>query len=270
MPNGDIIPCGNKINSVVTILRKLPVERFSLDDWDSSHWRPWSLPAEISRNCGPPWRRTQQTPETGAVLAVGGTQKRFVRHDSVKTSPQSDSISHFTGRRMPSHLGWPHDDPCNTSRRFFRKTQLVIDFKTDQTMKKKPSKHAPKTAIAVAKKPKNKIAVRTDIPIEYVVPTEQKALFANHFTVQHENGVYHLMFFQINPPLVIGTHEQKAELLREIPNVQAVCTARIVVAEQLMPKIIGALLENHGTRQAAAAGELEVVDVSSISLKKLG
>ena len=77
------------------------------------------------------------------------------------------------------------------------------------------------------------------------------------------------MFFQINPPLTIGTHEEKAAFLRDVQSVQAVCTARIVVAEGLMPKIIAALLENHGTLQAAAAGEIEVLDVSSTSIKKL-
>ena len=134
------------------------------------------------------------------------------------------------------------------------------------TMKKTALKSHAKAA---AKKPKRKLAIRSGIPIEHIAPPEQRALFANHFAVQHENGMYHLMFFQINPPLTIGTHEEKAAILRDIQSVQAVCTARIVVTDTLMPKIIGALVENHGTLQAAAAGELEILDVSSTNLKKL-
>ena len=119
------------------------------------------------------------------------------------------------------------------------------------------------------KKPQAKIATRSGIPFEYVIPIEQKAIFANHFAIQHENGVHHLMFFQVNPPLLLGSHEEKAKLLRDLESVQAVCTARIVVSEELMPKILQALLENNATLQAAESGQLDLVDVSSPARKKM-
>jgi hypothetical protein len=115
------------------------------------------------------------------------------------------------------------------------------------------------------KKAKRKLTIKTAIPIEHVLPIDQKVIFANHFAVQNDNGVYHLIFFQITPPLIIGSDEAKAKMLGDLNSVQAVCTARIVVANEFMPKIIQALVENHGTMQAAAVGNVEIVDVRSTS-----
>jgi hypothetical protein len=108
-----------------------------------------------------------------------------------------------------------------------------------------------------------KIAQRTDIPIEHVLPDGQQAIYANNFAIQHENGIYHLMFFQVNPPLAVGTHEEKAKILRSVRSVKGVCAARIVVGAEVLPGIIRAMVENLQTQQAMAAGQVEIINVNS-------
>lgn len=114
---------------------------------------------------------------------------------------------------------------------------------------------------------KKKVAIRTDIPIDHVFPEGQQAIYSNQFAVQHENGVYHLMFFQIHPPLALGNHEEKSQKLREIKTVQAPCVARILIAGEMLPKIIEVLIDNLKTQQALISNQVDLVDVSSSSPK---
>jgi len=70
------------------------------------------------------------------------------------------------------------------------------------------------------------------------------AAFANHMLVQLDENDFHISFFQVTPPIILGSESERREQAHKLGQVPAKCVARIVVAEGLLPKIIEALQTN--------------------------
>lgn len=86
------------------------------------------------------------------------------------------------------------------------------------------------------------------VSIKHVFPEGQRALFANHITIQHTNeGEFTLSFFEIVQPLVIGEAEEREKQWADIEFAEATCLARVVVSAARLPKLIGALITNYET-----------------------
>lgn len=79
------------------------------------------------------------------------------------------------------------------------------------------------------------------VRIEYVFPENQNAAFANHALVQNEGHEVYISFFDIRPPILTGTQEEKQKQLDELDSVQATCVARIVMSTGRIQGLIGAL-----------------------------
>jgi len=81
------------------------------------------------------------------------------------------------------------------------------------------------------------------------IPDHQVGVTSNHLVVQHDGPEYHLLFFQTQPPIILG--ETPEEKLREIQHhqehgVPSLCVARIIVAAERMPSFIAAMQQNLG------------------------
>jgi hypothetical protein len=92
------------------------------------------------------------------------------------------------------------------------------------------------------------------LPIEHVLPDDQRTLFANHVTIQHTNeGEFLLSFFEIEQPLLLADAGNLEKQLANITSVKAVCRARVVMAAARMRKLIGALITNYETYERDVA-----------------
>ena len=95
------------------------------------------------------------------------------------------------------------------------------------------------------KRDETKDQERIALELRYEFPSDQAiSSFANHMLVQIDEHDFHISFFQVTPPILLGTESEKKEQLKKLETVPARCVARIVVAEGLMPKIIQALQTN--------------------------
>ena len=106
------------------------------------------------------------------------------------------------------------------------------------------------------------------IAIEHVVPEDLKTLFSNHMTVQHTNeGEFTISFFETLQPLLIGPPDEQAKQFAEIKSTKAVCLARIVMAAERMPRLIGALITNYETYEKDT-GKSQQIDTDEQASQK--
>lgn len=80
-----------------------------------------------------------------------------------------------------------------------------------------------------------------DLRIEYIFPEDQRAIFSNYATVQREGLDFHLSFFEIRPPLILGSEKERKEQLGKLKSVQAHSVARIVISAKRAEGLIHAL-----------------------------
>jgi hypothetical protein len=82
------------------------------------------------------------------------------------------------------------------------------------------------------------------VELEYVFPESVSAHSVNQFVIQYDKGQYRLSFFDIRPPMAIGTEDEQLEMLRKIGKVQAQCRAEVVISESRLPELLLAVAEN--------------------------
>ena len=83
-----------------------------------------------------------------------------------------------------------------------------------------------------------------DIPLVREYPPGQVGMLANNFVVQHDGPEFHLLFFQTQPPVILGeTKEEVEAAVRAIRDegAKSVCVARIVVSAERLPSFIQAM-----------------------------
>lgn len=67
-----------------------------------------------------------------------------------------------------------------------------------------------------------------EVPIEWQV--DVSAVFANQLLVQIDEHECHLSFFEIEPPVLVGSAEQRKAAITKLKSVPARCVARVVVS----------------------------------------
>lgn len=84
------------------------------------------------------------------------------------------------------------------------------------------------------------------LKVEFEFPDGMKSAFSNHMVAQSRgDGIFHLSFFEIIHPLLIGDQESILQQIEETDSVRASCVARLVVSAEQMKRMIGALAENY-------------------------
>jgi len=79
------------------------------------------------------------------------------------------------------------------------------------------------------------------IPVEWHVPDDLASHYATNLVVQHTEHEFNIFFYEIRPPLLIGSPEEVREGLEKVELVRANCVAHIIVAPDRMPEFVQVL-----------------------------
>jgi len=79
---------------------------------------------------------------------------------------------------------------------------------------------------------------QVSVPMEWVVPENIKPEYASDLVVQSLSDVFQIYFFQVNPPFIIGTQEEKLQQLTNLDSVKANCVSRLIVTPSKLEEFI--------------------------------
>ena len=80
--------------------------------------------------------------------------------------------------------------------------------------------------------------------IEWRYPEGLTGSFANHVLVQDDGHEFHISFFEVKPPVILGDVQDRKKQAAELKSVPAVCVARIIVSEGRMSTFVRTLQES--------------------------
>ena len=83
------------------------------------------------------------------------------------------------------------------------------------------------------------------IPIEWEFPDGLISRYANNFVVQHSETEFVIQFFEILPPILLGTPDRIQTQIEQIKTIRAECVGRIIISTEKMPEFIHVLQENY-------------------------
>ena len=80
---------------------------------------------------------------------------------------------------------------------------------------------------------------RVPLPIEWIAPPDAPGGYATELIIQRTENEYHLYFFTVPPPIVLGgtIEEQDAIIAKQLP-IKAHCVSHIIVAANKMPEFV--------------------------------
>lgn len=85
---------------------------------------------------------------------------------------------------------------------------------------------------------------RIAVPIEWCYPDNIVSRYATNMIVQHTEYEFILSFFEVQPPILLGSPEEKQEKALHIESIKAECVARIIVSAERMPNFVRVLQDN--------------------------
>jgi hypothetical protein len=97
----------------------------------------------------------------------------------------------------------------------------------------------------------NRISSRA-VPIQWHFPDDIASRYATNLVVQHTEHEFSISFFEVRPPILLGSPEDIQAALQRVESVPAVCVARIIVAAERMPEFIRVLQDNLAQYQVKA------------------
>lgn len=78
------------------------------------------------------------------------------------------------------------------------------------------------------------------IPLLFNVPVGLSSRYAHHLLVQSTQNEVTVSFFEIIPPVLVGSPDQQKEVLRK--GVRADCVSRITIARARYPEFVKAMM----------------------------
>jgi Protein of unknown function (DUF3467) len=90
------------------------------------------------------------------------------------------------------------------------------------------------------------------VPIQWHFPDDIVSRYATNLVVQHTEHEFSISFFEVRPPILVGSPEDIQAALQRVESVPAVCIARIIVAAERMPEFLRVLQDNLAQYQAKA------------------
>jgi len=82
------------------------------------------------------------------------------------------------------------------------------------------------------------------VPLEWHISEDLISRYANNIVVQFEGHEFIISFFEVRPPVLLGSSEEIEAKLKQFESVRAECVARIIVAADRMPGFVEALQAN--------------------------
>ena len=82
------------------------------------------------------------------------------------------------------------------------------------------------------------------LPLVYVDVDESPVVVANQFVIQHEGEQFILTVGQLQPPIILGTSEEKIEQARRLSHVPIRIVGRFGLTRDRLAELIEALQSN--------------------------
>lgn len=83
-----------------------------------------------------------------------------------------------------------------------------------------------------------------EVSINFHIPDGFRTLYATNLVVQHTKHEFIITFFEVLPPLLLGTPEMKTKQLDSVREIQGSCLARIAVPATRMEEFVQVLSDN--------------------------
>lgn len=83
------------------------------------------------------------------------------------------------------------------------------------------------------------------IPIKRVYPEDLNSYFVTNMTIQHQPDHFILQFFEVFPPLILGSDEEKKSLVESLDNIEAKCVGRIIVTPEKFSEFLETMNDNY-------------------------
>jgi hypothetical protein len=84
--------------------------------------------------------------------------------------------------------------------------------------------------------------IAVQLPIEWHSGPEIITRYANQATIQRGVNEFHISFFEVRPPILLGASEEEMQKKAEaLTSIRAECVARVVIARDFLPTFIQAL-----------------------------
>jgi hypothetical protein len=82
------------------------------------------------------------------------------------------------------------------------------------------------------------------VPVTWDIPVDFPTHYATQVVVQHTADEFTLSFFDIRPPLLIGTPAERQRQIRAIRKIRAIPVARLVVPPARMRELVQVMRDN--------------------------
>lgn len=93
------------------------------------------------------------------------------------------------------------------------------------------------------------------VPVIWDVPDTISSRYATNIIVQNTGSEFVISFFEIPPPILLGSPEEQAEQAQALKSVKATCVARIIVSTERMPNFVKAMTGNLSNWQSRSDKE---------------
>jgi hypothetical protein len=89
-----------------------------------------------------------------------------------------------------------------------------------------------------------------NIPIDWIVPPDLQAEYATNVLAQHGEHEFFLLFFQAQPPIILGEKEERQKQVNELRQIPAKCIAKIIISPERVEEVIKLLQSQLDNYQA--------------------
>jgi hypothetical protein len=83
-----------------------------------------------------------------------------------------------------------------------------------------------------------------DLEIDWATIEQLPPLYATNMVIQHTESEFIINLYQLLPPVIWGTEEQKRARIEEMSMIQTTPLARVVITADRMPGFVRALKKN--------------------------
>jgi len=95
------------------------------------------------------------------------------------------------------------------------------------------------------------------IPIRFEIPASVETRYVTNFVAQHTDQEFIVSFFEVRPPLLLGSPEENQQQLEQMGAVPAECVARIVLSPARMGELLRVLTANYDSYTSKKEGEAQ-------------
>jgi hypothetical protein len=93
----------------------------------------------------------------------------------------------------------------------------------------------------------------TELSIVWEVPTGFPTHYATHLVAQHSDEDFTITFWDLRPPVLMGSPDEKSQQVKALKEVRPTALARIVVTPRRMREFVQVMQDNLKTFEETAA-----------------